>query len=107
MLANVSAGALLSATVFGLIVGAFYGYPIYRRQPPHFPVSLFLVGLSYILILAIWALFDGRFDVEFQSNRLLGWTLLCTAMPVGRWIRLRLMVAALKRRTREADNDTA
>lgn len=91
-------GAFLSSLLFGLVVGAFYGYPFNEHGPPRFPFSLYLVGTSFILMLAIWAEFSGEFSWEFQGQRALAWLVLCTGMPIGRWARMKFEEARIHKR---------
>ena len=111
-LSAASPAAFLSSTLLGLLIGAFYGwYVIGPDHPPVYPVALWLIGVAFIALLVVLALFDRsepRYPIEFGSARAVLWTATCGAIPMGRLGRHLIEVRILRRKRKalEEQNGT-
>ncbi len=91
LLAVATPTSILSTLVFGLMIGAFYGYELESGLPPRYPFQFWLVGLGFVLVLAVLGIAgETAVDPARQVGRAILWTFLCGAIPIGRWIRIKL-----------------
>jgi len=93
--------AVFSVSLLGLMVGAFYGYPLDPLRRPRFPWTLYVIGMASVVAIAIAALFDTTWRIEAQYVRAILWTLLCVCIPVGRFLRQRVEMWRMDRRIRK------
>ena len=92
--------SIATSIILGLLVGAFYGYSIAGSAlRPHFPMALWTVGLAWLVSTAILGAFgEAPFRFEVAIGRMILWTILCLAIPAGRWMRTSIDLRALRRR---------
>lgn len=104
LLAVVTPLALVTSAIFGFIIGATYGYMLaHGDMPARYPMALWVTGLLFILTLSllnrIGATSTGGL-FESQLGRAILWTIVVSAIPIGRLSRayVTLWLAQHKRR---------
>ncbi len=105
MIANF--GAMMSAIISGVIVGATYGYMLSHEAPPRYPTTLWLVGLFFIFgqVVVGWLVGEPVFAESLGAARAVLWTAFCGTIPLGRWGRYRLDLAWLRAKHRKISED--
>lgn len=101
MLSVATPTAIITTLLFGMMIGAFYGYDLEGTLPPRYPFQFWLVGLAFVAVLAALGV-SGRAEVSLPHSlgRAVLWTFLCGAIPIGRWLRMTYHVWRLKRKHR-------
>lgn len=98
--------AILASLVFGLIIGAFYGYTLAPGRETLYPWSLWLVVNASLLLLAGVALLDASsLRLDRSLGRMILWTFTCGAIPIGRYLRFRLHLAWAQRRRLRSEKE--
>lgn len=90
--------------VFGLAIGATYGYQLSPSGPNRWPASLWLLGIAFTLILVMLGAFTSS-PVAWPRSLARGilWTFFCGALPIGRYARYWATLWLLRRRRRTLD----
>ena len=80
--------SVASSVLLGAMIGALYGYEIAPTIRPRFPVSLWTVGLAFVVMLAVVAALSSVPGTPaFAIGRAILWTVVCGSIPGGRWLR--------------------
>lgn len=86
----VTVASVASSVLFGMMIGAFYGYTLSPSGRLIYPFSLWAVGLGFIVTLAIFTVSTQlATSPGFSVGRAVLWTVTCVSIPVGRWLRFR------------------
>ena len=84
----VSPAAVASSILFGGMIGALYGYELAPQVKPRFPISLWAIGIGFIVLVTIVTVNQVDSDPEritaFGIARAILWSFLIAAIPVGR-----------------------
>jgi len=97
----VTPAAIASSVLFGAMVGGLYGYRLSPGGSLIYPYGLWWVGLAFIVMLTILTLATNLSTTPAYSlGRAVLWTVLCAAIPVGRWLRFRFEEWRLARKVR-------
>ena len=86
-------GSIISSVLLGLMIGAAYGYELAPTLRPRYPVTLWSIGLAFIVLITMFTAFDvgaGQMAIAFGIARGLLWTLLCACIPLGRLLHGRI-----------------
>lgn len=97
-----SAGAVIGTIVFGLLLGATYGW-----RSGNGALELAILGLGFLLVQAVAVAAAGPALWERYAARGLLWIVLCLLLRVGRGLRIRAEAWRLKNRIRRARRDRA
>lgn len=95
--------ALASSAIFGFMIGSTYGYMLAHGDvPARWPLLLWVTGLLFILTLSLLNSLGATSTggiFESQLGRAILWTVLVSAIPIGRLARayLSLWLARRKR----------
>ena len=94
----INAGALLGALLFGLLIGASYGWRASPRAALGDVIVLFSIVLGFLLMRGVFNLFT---DAPVTAARTVGgvmlWALVCAAVIGGRSLRRRFEAWRLAR----------
>lgn len=84
----VTISSLFGSFLLGVVIGAFYGYELEPFRPPHYPIRMWAVGVAFIVFFTVWSVASqAPFQPIYQVGRGILWTVVCAAIPIGRFTR--------------------